>query len=527
MISTPRLRPFGLPRVWAPTGEESAALDRHAAEKVGVPEPTLMENAGRSAALLLDRLYPRGRVVGLVGSGNNGGDALVALRALAAWGRPVRAILVADRPPDDPLLHGWDLPVVRDDDLQGDDATWDGALADARILVDGILGTGIRGAPRERQARAIRALDRADAPVVAMDIPSGVDAASGVVPGDAVEADLTVAFGWPKLGALFQPGRDRVGRLVAVEIGFPPPGDDRFRAELVTPAWAHARRPGRASETHKKAVGTLVIVAGSPGMAGACALAGRAAGRAGSGLVRLASAPENREILQKTVPEAIFVDASDEGALGEALDDASAVVAGPGIGRDSRAVGLLRFVLERGDRPILLDADALTLAGQGEVEALAAVGLRRPVLVTPHPGEMTRIHDVDKERAVRDRAAVAREAADALGVSVLLKGLPSVVAHPDGHLLVDAVGSSDLATAGMGDVLSGAAGAFLAQGSDPTVAGALGLHYTGRAAVRAGKGPGLVPDDVVERLPDALAEEGRGYTDLDLPFVVFDQDPAR
>lgn len=527
MISNPRLRPFGTTRVWTPTGEESAALDRYAAEEVGVPEPTLMENAGRSAALLLDRLHPRGRVVGLVGSGNNGGDALVVLRTLAAWGRPVTGVLVSDRPADDPLFHGWDVPLVRDGELRGDEGAWDRALAEAGVLVDGILGTGIRGAPRERQAEAIRALNRSGAPVLSLDIPSGVDAATGAVPGEAVKAVETVAFGWPKLGSLFQPGRDLVGRLLAVEIAFPPPGEDRFPAELVTPAWAHARRPRRPSETHKKAVGTLVVVAGSPGMAGAATLAARGASRAGAGLVRVASSPENREILQKTVPEAIFVDASDESALAGALGEATAVVAGPGIGTDDRAAELLERILDAGRAPVLLDADALTLLGAGRSRSLDEVGETRPVLVTPHPGEMARIHPAEKERIVAERAAVAREAAASLGVAVLLKGLPSVVARPDGHLLVDAVGTSDLATAGMGDVLSGAAGAFLCQGAAPGVAGALALHYTGRAGVRAARGAGLIPDDVAHHLPDALAEEGPGATDLDFPFLVFDQDPAR
>lgn len=528
MTSNTRLRPFGLARVWAPTGDESAALDRHASEELGVPQATLMENAGRSAALLLERLHPRGRVVGLVGSGNNGGDALVVLRTLAAWGRPVTAVLVADRPVDDPLRHGWDLPVLRDEELRGDEGAWDEALDDAEVLVDGILGTGIRGAPRERQAEAIRALNRAPGAVFALDVPSGVDAATGAVPGEAVVARETVAFGWPKLGSLFQPGRDVVGRLLAVEIGFPPPGEDRFSAELITPAWAHGHRPRRPSETHKKAVGTVVIVAGSPGMAGAATLAARAASRVGAGLVRVASASGNREILQRTVPEAIFVDAADERALEEALSDAAAVVAGPGVGTGPEAAGLLEAVYDRAEAtPILLDADALTLAGAGKTRGLSQVAGPRPVLVTPHPGEMGRIHDAPRDRIVGERAAVAREAAGALGVTVLLKGLPSVVARPDGHLLVDAVGTSDLATAGMGDVLSGAAGAFLAQGADPGTAGALALHYTGRAGARAARGPGLIPDDVAERLPEALAEEGRGETELDFPFLVFDQDPAR
>jgi hydroxyethylthiazole kinase-like uncharacterized protein yjeF len=263
------LRPYGRAHVAAPTASESAAFDRHAIDEVGVPQPVLMENAGRSAAQVLARLVPAGSVVGVVGAGNNGGDALVLLRTLAAWGRDVRAILVADRPVPEILLHGWTVPTRTDEGLGNDPERWRAALAGAAVVVDGILGTGVRGAPRERQARAIRAVNAAVAPVLAIDIPSGVDGDTGAVPGEAVHAHVTVSFGGPKLGALLHPGRAHVGRLVAVEIAFPPMEPGSASAELVTPAWAHRRLPRRGLDTHKNAVGRLVVVAGRPGMGGA------------------------------------------------------------------------------------------------------------------------------------------------------------------------------------------------------------------------------------------------------------------
>ncbi len=229
------VRPFGRPLVAAPTGAESASFDRYAIHELCVPQPTLMENAGRSAALVLHHLFPEGGVTALVGTGNNGGDALVLLRNLAAWGRSVTAILVGDRSEEDEVLHGWGIRVLRDTDFQGRDEVLDGELRRAAVLVDGILGTGISGPPRERQAWAIRALNRADAPVLALDVPSGVDADSGAVPGDAVAARVTVAFGGPKLGCLFHPGRALAGRLVAVEIGFPPVTEETFPGRLITP----------------------------------------------------------------------------------------------------------------------------------------------------------------------------------------------------------------------------------------------------------------------------------------------------
>jgi hydroxyethylthiazole kinase-like uncharacterized protein yjeF len=528
------LRPFGRARVSAPTAAESAAIDREAIDVVGVPQPVLMENAGRSTAQILSRLFPEGTVVGVVGAGNNGGDALVVLRTLAAWGRPVRAVLVADRPSPETLLHGWDVPTVSDAELGDDPGRWAGVLAGAAVVVDGILGTGVRGAPRDRQARAIRAVNGAGRPVLAIDIPSGVNGDTGAVDGEAVRADVTVSFGGPKLGALLHPGRARVGRLVAVEIAFPPVGEGAASAEVVTPAWAHEHRPVRGPDTHKNAVGRLLVVAGKPGMAGAAVMATRAGLRSGAGLVQVSSAPENRTVLQAAVPEAIFVDASVPDALEEALVQANAVAVGPGLGTDAWAEALLRRVLAPGPSgpsgsgpATVVDADGLNLLAAGRGPDIAAVGAARPLLLTPHPGEMSRLRGVDGQAIAADRTGTVRAAAEAWGCAVVLKGAPSLVAGPPGPLLVDAVGTSDLATAGIGDVLTGVCGGLMAQGLGPREAGAVGLHLTGRSAVLAGLGKALTPADVVSRLPEALAEEGEGESDLGLPFVVFDQDPAR
>jgi NAD(P)H-hydrate epimerase len=186
----PPLRPFGGTRVWAHTGAESADIDMRAIRSRGVPQSVLMENAGRSAAAILSRLFPSGPVVGLVGAGNNGGDALVLLRTLRAWGRDVEAVLVADRPEGEPLLHGWSLPVRHDDELDG--VGWAALLGSAAVVVDGVLGTGARGAPRKRQAAAVARMNACGRPVLALDVPSGVDASTGAVPAEAVRATVTV-----------------------------------------------------------------------------------------------------------------------------------------------------------------------------------------------------------------------------------------------------------------------------------------------------------------------------------------------
>lgn len=517
------VRPRGVECVLAPTGSEAAAIDRRAIEVEGVPQPVLMENAGRSAAAVVDRLFPRGEVVAVVGAGNNGGDALVCLRTLAAGGRRVRAVLAAGREGDEAVLHGWTVDRVAD----ADPPAVERALAGAAVIVDGILGTGIHGAPRERQAEVIRQVNAAGRPVLALDVPSGVDADSGVVPGEAVRADVTVAFGWPKLGTLLHPGRARVGRLLAFEIGFPPVETSQASARLITPGWASARLPVREPDTHKNAVGSLLLVAGSPGMAGAAVLAGRAAVRAGAGLVRIASVEAIRVVVQSAVPEAVFIDVADDAALAAALEGSSAVAVGPGLGTGGPAEASLAAVLVGPPRPLLLDADALNLLAEGRPTDVAGAVGDRPAVLTPHPGEMDRLSDLGREAILDDRPGVARGGADRLGAVLLLKGLPSLVAAPGRPLLVDGVGTSDLAAGGMGDVLSGVVGAFLAQGCSPRTAAGLGLHVSGRAAARAGRGPGLSPADVAGALPGALAERGEGDSDLDLPGLVLDQDPAR
>ncbi|HEX6937981.1 MAG TPA: NAD(P)H-hydrate dehydratase [Longimicrobiales bacterium] len=503
--------------VW--TAAEAATLDREARERHGVPERVLMEDAGRSAALVLDRLYPRGRVVAAVGSGHNGGDALVLLRTLRAWGRDVACVAVGSREPDAALAHGHAVPVLPMESMAA-------AFAGAEVLVDGILGTGASGAPRGRAAEAIRALNASGRPVVALDLPSGVDATTGHVPGDVVAAAVTVTFGWPKLGLLLYPGRAACGRIIAVEIGFPPLAPDRAPpAQLLTPAWAAARLPVRAPTAHKGTVGRVLVAAGSRGMAGAAITATRAALRAGAGYVRIATPEANRGILQARVPEAVYADADDEAAVRGAAAASDAVLVGPGLGRDEAGRRRLELVLEatRG-RPTLLDADALTLLAEAPAR-LREIAAERPLLLTPHPGEMRALTGREVAEIVAAPLDAARGLADALGCAVLLKGVPSIVAAPDEPALIATLQSSDLATAGMGDQLAGAVAAFLAAGASPRVAAGLGLFYSGRAAALAGRGRSLLPDDVSEHLDRAFADPGPSGPPLGFPFITFDQPP--
>jgi NAD(P)H-hydrate epimerase len=500
------------------TPEEAATLDAAARERYDVPERVLMESAGRAAALVLDRLFPRGRVAVAAGSGNNGGDALVLARVLSGWGRDVTVVSAGSKPPDPALRHGFDIRVSDSDD----DPT---IFSAADVLVDGILGTGSRGAPREPAATAIEAMNASGRPILALDLPSGVHAATGDVEGLAVRATATVAFGWPKIGLLFHPARTRCGRLIAVEIGFPPfhaTGLDA--ALLITPGWAAERLPNRPPSAHKGTSGRLLMLAGTDGMAGAAVIAARAAQRSGAGLIHVASTAANRVIIQTAVHEAIYADRS---ALAEwDSADAHALLAGPGIGTDDPAARALDAALEvtPGVRTAL-DADALNLFARTP-DRLGDIAQDRDLVITPHPGELGRLLDESIAAIVDDPAAAAREAAARFGCSVLLKGQPSIIASPGQPLLVSTVGSSDVATAGMGDQLSGVIGAMLAAGLSAREAAAVALFYSGRAADLAGHGRSLGPSDVSDRLGDAFTDPGARRSPTGLPFVTFDQ-PAR
>ena len=508
---------YGASRLPLPRAREMAEIDRRAREEHAVPERLLMESAGRCVAQVVQHFFPEGKVVAAVGSGHNGGDAYIAARALMSWGRDVLAVQAGSRPPDPILAHRWDVPLESGEDTEN-------AFASAAVVLDGILGTGATGTPQRKQARLIEIMNAGPGHRVAVDGPSGVDFTTGAVPGACFVADVTVSLGPPKLGLMFQPARSRCGRLIATEIGFPPVSDDEVSALVITPDWARERLPRRAPDAHKGDAGYLLVAAGRSGMAGAGVLAARGALAMGAGIVRIASDPANRRIAQTAVPEAIFAGIDDEEAMAAAGAWAHAVVLGPGFGQDELAAARLERVLAAtGGRPLLIDADGLNLLARRPDE-LAALAAKRPVAITPHPGEMARLLGRGIGEIRSDPVAVAREAAQRFGAAVLLKGAPSVVASGDEPVLVTSAGSSAAASGGSGDVLSGACGAGLAAGLSPREALAVGLFYCGRAAM-LGPSQGRTSLDLAEDLPAAL--ENPGAAAPPLPFVLFDQPQPR
>jgi NAD(P)H-hydrate epimerase len=484
---------------------QAGARDR-AAIDAGIPSRALMQRAGAAAASLIAMRWPRrlaGGVAVYAGSGNNGGDAWVVAAALAATGVPVRVEQVGEARTDDARAERAHARAAFAG--LGDDAP-DGTEA---IIVDGLLGTGARGAPRGAVADAVaRIATRRErgARVVALDIPSGVDASTGDDEG-AVTADLTVTFGTMKRGLLV--ARDRVGALAVIDIGLgahATPADDRAPL-LIDAAWVRERIPAVGARAHKGTRGRLAIVGGARGMAGAVVLAARAALRAGAGLVKVVVAPECIAAVQGAVPEAIAAawPEDDAAARRELGEWAHGLLLGPGLGGGARA--LVERALGATRAPAVLDADALN-AFAGDAGAMRAHLAGRPALLTPHPGEMARLIGGEANTVDRERWDVIGPLARRTGTAVLLKGVPTVVGDADGARWVSASGTPALAVGGSGDLLSGIAATLVMQREEAVESGACAAWLHGRAAELASEAGvrGATLADVLDALPRAWRE---------------------
>jgi ADP-dependent NAD(P)H-hydrate dehydratase / NAD(P)H-hydrate epimerase len=447
-----------------------------------VPDGTLMQRAAAglaaTCAQLLGGCYGA-RVVVLAGSGDNGGDALYAAARLAGRGAAVVAIAAGSQ------VHAAGAAELRDRGGRLLPATGDAAaaLAAADLVIDGLTGIGGRGGLREPAASLAGLVARArseGALVVAVDLPSGIDADTGEVPGTAVVADVTVTFGTLKPGLLVDPGASHAGTVELIDIGLRPYLPEPAIVSLQA-ADVAAILPEPSAESDKYRRGVLGLLAGSEQYTGAAVLASGGAIRAGAGLIRLVSAAPAVAAVRQRWPEVVLT-TYDPSRAAEAIKTAGRVqawAAGPGVGTDAIAQGLLAEVLAS-DLPVLVDADGLTVLS----ERPELLPRRAPTLITPHAGELARLLRADRADIEARRLHYARLAAAQLGVTVLLKGSTTVIARPSDAepVLVNSTGSSWLATAGSGDVLSGLAGGLLAQGVEPAFAAAAAAYLHGLAA---------------------------------------------
>ncbi|MGI9033668.1 MAG: NAD(P)H-hydrate dehydratase [Acidimicrobiales bacterium] len=438
-----------------------AEIDRAAPEGTEVLVSRAGAAVARAAVRLLGGTYGR-RVVVVAGKGNNGADGRAAATILARRGMRVQVVDAAESSDHPPACH---------------------------LVVDAAYGTGFRG--------SYRAPGTGGAPVLAVDIPSGVDGLTGEAGDEAVWAARTVAFAALKPGLVLHPGAERAGEVVVADIGLDTSG---ARAHLVEDEDVCEWLPSRPAETHKWK-SALYVVAGSPGMTGAAHLCARAAMRAGSGTVRLAI-PGSRP--DPGAPEVVGRDVPAEGWADVVLDDsqrARALAVGPGLARSDDTRSAVRRLLAASPLPVVVDADGLYALG-GRDEAAEVLRARRaPTVLTPHEGEFSRLAGLPP---FPDRLTAVRDLASALDATVLLKGSTTVVASPGGDVLVTTTGDSRLATAGSGDVLTGVIGALLASGLEGLRAAATGAFVHGRAA-SLGWRRGLVAGDLLDLLPLALA----------------------
>ena len=518
------------------------------AEAAGVDKATLMENAGLAVAqelwMQLGSLEDR-RICVLVGPGNNGGDGLVAARHLHEWGAQVRCYAL--RPRDD---GQWQRTieagvacgsVAEDENFEALDAVLQGSEA----IIDALLGTGsnrpIDGDLAEILRRLAAIRDRTVRPkLIAVDLPTGLDADSGRLDPLAVAADETVTFHAAKVGLYVQPGAAAAGDVQTIEIGVPAGLDDDIRTEVIERRAMKALLPDRPADAHKGTAGTLLVVAGSANYPGAAILAASAAYRAGAGLVTLAAPAGFIHQIAGAMPEVTLLPLPDDahpGAAGpaaknlllDAIQTADALAIGCGLGLAPATGELVASLLNEGAlanlQGVVVDADALNhLAEQDNWwRSTPPSGAPSNLVLTPHPGEMSRLTDIPTEDLQAQRLTLARDRAAEWKATVVLKGANTVVAAPDGRAAVSQAAEPALATAGTGDVLTGAIGALLAQGASPFDAAQLAVYLhaeAGRRAARSRGTHGATATDIRNELPLTLRSLS-GQEPIEAPSLPF------
>jgi hydroxyethylthiazole kinase-like uncharacterized protein yjeF len=520
------------------TAETMRELDRRAIEEIGISGIVLMENAGRGCAEAIRRHYgPFGRkpVIILSGRGNNGGDGMVIARYFHQWGVPVKVYLLSEieKITGDArtnlnicLNAGVPLEVI---------PQWEAfcsrmaEIASAHLLVDAILGTGLAKEVKGFYRQVVEFLNQRSVPLVAVDIPSGVDASTGRILGAAVRSDLTLTLALPKVGLLIYPGADFAGRMEVVDIGFPPVlTREQFPCiRLLEPEKLGRLLQPRRADSHKGNYGHLLIVAGSPGKTGAAALAGMGALHMGTGLVTI-GIPRSlnpimevklTEVMTEPLPETdqvTFSMASLETIL-RLLEGKDALALGPGLSRHPETAEMARQLIRQCPVPCVVDADGVNaMAGRLDVLKERPGG---PLALTPHPGEMARLVGCSTAAVQQDRLGMARRFAEEYQVPLVLKGARTLVARPDGSVSINPTGNPGMASGGMGDVLTGMIGALLAQGLPMGDALELGVYLHGLAGdrVAAEKGAvGMAAGDLLDHLP-VLIRELSGKADTGKP----------
>lgn len=505
------------------TAQEMRQVDRAAVEELGIPSLLLMENAAMGVVEALGEYFPDAQTVAIfAGPGNNGGDGLALARHLLVRRYRPRIYLVTggkslggDAGTQLAICRKLQIPLVE----VAPDASLETVLAVAResdLLVDALFGTGLTRPLEGQFAELVTALSRLPVPRLAVDLPSGLDASRGDLIGPHFQAHLTVTFAAPKVAHLFSPAAEAVGEVVVTDLGIPeelvesaPGGLNLLVGEELAP-YLEPRVP----HTHKGDYGHVLVVAGSPGKAGAAILTARGAVRSGAGLVTVAvpepllgtvevGSVESMSLPLAAGPAGELAAESVAQVLG-AAENKSVLALGPGLGRGPEVEVAIREIVTRCPLPLVLDADGLN-AFAGRCREIR--GRKAATLLTPHPGELARLLGVESRQVTVDRLGMTERAARETGAVVILKGHRSLVATPEGEIFVNPTGNPGMATGGSGDVLTGMVAALLAQGYDGVAAATLGVYLHGLAgdleAERRGE-VALAAGDLLEALPEAF-----------------------
>jgi ADP-dependent NAD(P)H-hydrate dehydratase / NAD(P)H-hydrate epimerase len=472
------------------------ALDAHAIRDLGIPGYTLMKRAGEAALRYLRTRWPMAHRIAIVcGGGNNGGDGYVLARFAHAAGLAVTVLAAV--PPEH--LKG-DARLAYEDfkNSEGQIHAFSPALfSEGDVIVDALLGTGLKGTVRDDLTRVIREINAAGRPIFALDVPSGLDSDTGVPLGDAVRADCTVTFVGLKTGLFIGDGPEHAGTVYFDDLEISPPPAAEFKPGLERIVDAEIKRalPRRPRAAHKGTFGRVLIVGSGSGMPGAVRLSGEACLRVGAGLVTVAVAPENVPAISAGRPELICLQLTGPGVLAEAIDKAEVIAIGPGLGRTQWARDALNTVL-KSDKPLVVDADALNLIAE------AGIKPRENWILTPHPGEAGRLLDISTEEIQADRLVALDRLVKRYGGVVVLKGAGTLVGTKGHTPALCERGNPGMASAGTGDVLTGAVAGILAQCRDNWLAARVGVlvhAMAGDAAARTGE-RGLLATDVAREL---------------------------
>jgi NAD(P)H-hydrate epimerase len=516
------------------TNEEMRHLDKTAETEMGIGPVLLMENAGRAASEIIVREYPnagiRDEILVFAGKGNNAGDAFVVARQLLGLGRKVRVFH---------LVKGTDYKGATAENfkiLQKMKAKLsyiveaqeiEAFLAQApsfELAIDGIIGTGLKGDLEGHFYDVVEMVNRHFEHIVSLDIPTGVSGDSGQVQGIAIEASMTISFGFPRLGHFLPPGANYRGKLVNVDISLPhrfSVEGDKFLLQAKTVARKILRRDRYA---HKNTFGHVLLVGGSMGRTGAIAMATSAALRTGAGLATAATWSDSAGNLLTQLPvEAMTLSIPENeknyDRYADQLKQFSAVVMGPGMGNRPESKRLVELLLSYYQGPIVLDADALNLISEHNLHSLCQ-NRRAPTVLTPHPGEMARLLNWKKEDVVNDPIGALKKAVDLTHSVVLLKGAATLLLSPDEVMYLNHFPNSGMATAGSGDVLAGMIGGLLAQGIPGFDAAQVGVYLHSLAGARAAKrvSPrGMMATDIIKQIPGAYLELHKKYGEEEEP----------